>query len=176
MKEKFLYTRFNNFIWFLQPKTGSRSMFDFFKKNKLNFPVEINQEIPNDHSNCFKFAFVRNPWDRLVSTWKDKVQKQWDEQYEYPQFRIQFYKQFKGGSFKEFVIWIGLNGADHEDHIRQQTSLIPYDLVDFIGRFENLQEDFDIVCDKIGIPQQQLSHKNKTNHKHYTEYYDGETR
>jgi len=49
-------------------------------------------------------------------------------------------------------------------------------MVDFIGRFERLQDDFDKICDRVDIPRSKLPHKNKTDHGHYSEYYDSESR
>ena len=44
--------------------------------------------------------------------------------------------------------------------------------IDFVGRFETLQEDFNTVCDKINIPQSVLNHKMTTEHIHYTDEYN----
>jgi hypothetical protein len=123
----------------------------------FEFDNFFNDIIPNP-SDYFKFSFSRNPWDRLVSAWK----------YSFVSGRI---KRYGKVDFNEFVksrldawLCVDMNTVDFCEGC------------DFIGRFENLQQDFDIVCDKIGIARKQLPHINKTKHKHYTEYYDDETR
>ena len=133
-------------------------------------------------NNYFSFAFVRNPWARLVSEYLHK-------------------KIDKEMSLKEFV----LEGLPHPDplcdkhrHIIPQSDFIFDDrgnqIVDFVGRFENLQRDFDHVCRQLGLEDSTLPHRNssysprrlllrKIRHlfnsqqrvkKHYTEYYDEE--
>ena len=48
--------------------------------------------------------------------------------------------------------------------------------VDFIGRFESLQTDFNTVCDRVGCDRAVLPHVFKTTHEHYARYYTSETR
>jgi len=128
---------------------------------------QIQSEYNDDLSNYFKFTFIRNPWDRFVSIYhyllnttfcfKDKI------------------------DINEFARTIFLTKNNHCKwhclpqyfHLLDEYNNLN---IDFIGRFENLQQDFNFVCDKIRTPQQQLPHENATNHKHYTEYYDDETK
>jgi hypothetical protein len=161
-------------IIFRIPKVANSSfkvLFPNFTADNEEKDLEEAKNILGEkYDNYFKFGFVRNPWDRLVSCWSDKTTESFKSNYPHSRFT-----QATNKSFDCFVDLLK-NGAFGEDrHIVPQVFFIPPDL-DFIGKFENLQQDFNIVCDKIGIPQQILPHKNKSKHKHYTEYYDDETR
>lgn len=132
-----------------------------------------------EFNNYFKFTFVRNPWDRLVSAYfylkkggindRDRI---WAEQ------NLSSYVDFD--SFvKDWV-----NRINIETHIHfipqfrfvcEPGSDIPK--VDFIGYFENLEEDFCYVQKKLGLTSS-LMHFNKTidKKKDYREYYTEATR
>ena len=148
---------------------GSRNKYQTGELQHL-MAHHIKEEVgPDVFSDCFKFSFVRNPWDKLVSQFHFSVQ--------YRKPLRDLLKIDKNSSFKDYlnsILVLDVNVQwDHQHKFVYHNNEC---LVDFIGRFENLQEDFKIVCDKIGIPRQELPHSNKSTHKHYTEYYDDETR
>ena len=134
----------------------------------------LKEEFLNNNwiwSKYFKFTFVRNPFDRIVSFYHYYRQ---DLGYvERPELKPESYlklvKASQDSSFADFIKYnkIYIMPSQFEQIKGGEV---------FIGKSENFQEDFNTVCDKIGIPQQQLPHKNKSKHKHYTEYYDDETK
>jgi hypothetical protein len=158
---------------------------------KISEYVQFGHLSQEQFDSYFKFAFVRNPWDRMVSEYKFRG---------YP----------RKTDFKTYL----LNHLPKPSWTDRYIHTIPqYDflfddsgnlLVDYLGKFERLKKDFDEVCRRIGISQVTLPHKNissralkfpwtlkgaarilinmasikrkKNIFNHYTEYYDDESR
>ena len=161
-----------NMLWYEVPKVGCSSLKVFCEKNDYAYN-SVKLKHLHRHRKHFQFAFVRNPWDRLVSCFVDKTKRCIGTPWQLPG-----YVKYKNHSFTEFVHAIKNDDFSNcERHCRLQYNLINHDYVNFIGRFENFQTDFEYVCNQVGItPQCNLPHWNKTEHKYYTEYYDDETR
>ena len=160
--------------------TGAKESVDYHNLSKHDKLNQVKNIINID--GYFSFCFVRNPWARHLGTYfyYHKMIKFWDEN---PQKKTKwkgvynaYLKTLSGcDAYPDWVKKIHSQGwAECDSWEPCQFSWASE--IDFIGRVENLQEDFNTVCDKIGIPHQQLPHKNKSSHKHYTEYYDDETR
>jgi len=128
---------------------------------------------------CFSFCFVRNPWDRFVSAYFH-LEKHKEPGKSYKKFYEMYIKPYK--TFKDVVMNIDEDKGNlfFWDHFAPQMNCITDDhddvAVDFIGRFENINEDFAEVCKKIGIPSVNLPLLNTSPHQPYWEYYDDESR
>ena len=179
----------HRFVFVAIPKTGTSSIESVLGNygEPCNHPVlrrgrlftgkhELlsTRSLELDIVGYFSFCFVRNSWAKVFSeyTYRKKMLKYWKENPPTNPVWIESYKMYTKA----------LEGCNTFcDFLRNRKYWEPEQLtwsseVDLVGRFENLQEDFNVVCDKIGIPRQELLHRNKSTHKHYTEYYDDETR
>ncbi|KKM00614.1 hypothetical protein LCGC14_1802650 [marine sediment metagenome] len=151
-------------VYFRVPKAASTSLLISFRKFDN---VEKCEEYDESH---FKFAFVRNPFDRLASCFRHVIQKGAMQ-------NIQNHPDLhRNMSFSEFVDVIVDIDVDKMDiHFRPQYTFIP-EKPDFLGKFENLNEDYKKVCEKIGIKDKEnLLHKNKTDKTIFKDYYTKES-
>ena len=123
--------------------------------------------------NYLSFSTVRNPWDRFLSEYI------WQKSYSKEQIQIEWGNKdisFVDFCKSDFAWYPEIEKSHLTTQLNFLTDVNGIMCVDEIVRFENLQKDFDRVCDKIGIPHQKIPHKNKTEHKPYWEYYNDETR
>lgn len=164
-------------IYFPIEKVATRSLLGIFDpSNKKIKPIK--KDFFKKYKNYFKFAFVRNPYDRLVSCYEDKIMS--DREKEDLIIKNGLYKKMP---FKEFVRAIcSIPDIRADQHIKSQSFFITDQnenlLVDFIGKFENLENDYKKVCKIIGIKKlKKLPTKNKSKRKKdYREYYGEETK
>jgi Sulfotransferase family len=114
---------------------------------------------------CFSCAFVRNPWDRMLSIWR----------FSRPDIALRDYirnlsLEARSASERPYINVLGKSQSWFiNDHAGKS-------LVSFIGRFESLHQDFGAICSEIGIAVPPLGHFNRTDHTNYRDYYDAETR
>ncbi len=131
--------------------------------------VAAKEMLPTEfYDNLFKFSFVRNPWDLQVSSFHHIKRE-----------RPQFMNEIE--DFNEFMRWKFNPERPYQYHIDTSLSLQTDYLIDlqgkdqmnFVGYFENLQEDFDRVCEKIDITPIALPFKRKSKNRKedYRSYY-----
>jgi chondroitin 4-sulfotransferase 11 len=127
--------------------------------------------------NYFKFAFVRNPWDRAVSAYSffktgtfSENTKRWGERHlaDYPDFG-----SFVKGWLNPDIIFKTSKAFMPQYVFVCDKALKPQ--VDFLGHYEHLQRDFETIRERLGI-QAELQHLNASRRKDYREYYTKETR
>lgn len=111
----------------------------------------------------FKFAFVRNPFDRFVS---------------YCAFMSRRGHEFATdprGVMKHILF--RLKPEQHILFRPQHTFVVDASgrpLADFIGRVEDMQASYETICGKIGIPSRQLDRVNSSGRNTYQDYYDAQ--
>lgn len=135
--------------------------------------LDIVNEYNVNLDDFFKFSFVRNPWDRLVSSY--------------------FYfskKPSKRGAYpsgKEFKTWDDfIERLDELPTSKEAISVHPQHwwlmdeygnmMMDYIARFENLEDEFRVLCKKFNIPRLNLNIFKMSDHGLCSSYYNDETK
>lgn len=165
-------------IFFHVPKTAgvsiSRALFGSLAAGHIDIATAKLVFGTYRFDRYFKFCFVRNPWDRLVSA----------------------FVYLRGGGMEANITpWAELHIASHtfesfvreelnqaqvleERHLRPQHSYVCERgdvAVDFVGRFENLESDYRQVAEHLDI-EAELPKLNMTQRDDYRVYYNLETR
>jgi hypothetical protein len=125
---------------------------------------------PAVYDGLCKFAFVRNPWDRLVSRHAYLLRKT-----EHGHSR----EVNDLGGFDAYLRW-ELARTGKKGGMRHQADYILGPdgrlIVDFLGYFERLEDDFAEICRRIGIPASLPPPKTGKPRRDYRSFYNDETR
>ena len=158
----------HNVLFIHVPRTAGTSM------EKQKFLGGGGHETIRDYqniNNVFKFAFVRNPWDRFVSGYfcHDSIGNFGVDRNGFNEY-IKFCATDYPGSFPMHSVYAMHFLPMYHFLLNKQIKLG----VDFVGRFESLQKDWAYVCNVLGVSAD-LAHYRKVDREHYKYYYLPET-
>jgi hypothetical protein len=131
-------------------------------RNPLN-KLKLTRE---QYASYFKFTIVRNPWTRVFSWYgncvgRPELRKRFGLEPTTP-FDVFIRERLGKGALRPQLTWL-----------RDSRGRLP---IDFIGRFETLQRDFEAVCARLQITAAPLPHARKGGGADYREHYDDHTR
>lgn len=130
-------------------------------------------------SRLYSFAFVRNPWDRVVSTYfyyrtgraaETVITGKNKEYLKSKKGKVFLFLKVMLAKGLPFNIWVLIyRTRQHADFVTDRSGKL---MVSDVYKFETLEDDFCAVCEKIGIKYNNLKKENVSNHKGYQTYYN----
>lgn len=165
------------------PKSAGTSIVEtLFHQNSRHVPIRPYAAYDEERfGRAFKFTFVRNPWSRIFSAYhylhrvvgkgNQCVDWVWATQY-----------LAATPTFEDFVLRLRdrryLSCIKRYIHFRDQLDWITVPghdgVMSFIGRFENLDEDFACVCRMIGTPRVRLCQLRAGKERNYRDAFTSE--
>jgi len=145
------------------------------KYHKHAKAVKVREVLGPAWNECFRFTFIRNPWDLMVSSYH------WWLTYAeiFPALHKDIARVREMGTFSVFIrsefgrfMLNEHRGGDLTEWISDGEEII----VNFVGRYENLDEDWSKVCRALQVPALPLGRENQVARQDYRGFYDDESR
>jgi chondroitin 4-sulfotransferase 11 len=163
------------------PKTASASIantelfqccagrdYGMWDGNRHNRFTKILRDEISDWGRRFKFAFVRNPFDRVVSNWSSMNGRLFDMEFK---TYIEFIKVGRATTrLEERILW---HTCPMKFHLTNENGTLR---IDNLGRYENLQEDYKRIVALSGVEFIGMDWIHKSNRSNYRDYYNSETK
>lgn len=169
------------------PRTAGHSITNVFGNPELkvvkgitrhSIASDYKREFSHKWSQYYKFTFVRNPYDRLVSAWVKtykhvvKGENPWLQHIDHTDKKT--FKKIKG-IFDQFVREQLPELSISFEHYKPQVDWLDKS-IDYIGRYEQLENDLNIVCEAVGIKLDKIPYHSHTNKVDYRDYYSPATK
>ena len=134
-----------------------------------------HRRIPKKKTSYFSFAIVRDPYERLASCYRAKLNKVDESKFMFSNYLFGFLKN--DDSFEEFVRKVSkIPDILCDRHFKAQNKIVfaSGKKMDFIGKFENLPSDFEEIRERYDFAE--LPMLNKSSGRTASDLFSDETR